>query len=89
LGRFGRIGHGVSLSLMYLAILTTLSAGLYALRTGLETRMSKPAAFWLTVLLPLVVSFAGFESLVDRWYAPMGILCLLLVFGPLFPKAAG
>lgn len=83
LARFGRAGHLTSLLLMYLAIVTTLSAGLYALRTGLEERMSKTAARWLAILLPLAVSFAGFESIVDRWYTPAGLLCLLLVFGPL------
>lgn len=86
LARFGRAGHMVSLTLMYLAILTTLSAGLYALRTGLEVRVSKPTAICLTVLLPLAVSFAGFENLVDRWYAPVGLLCLLLVFCPLLNR---
>lgn len=83
LARFGFIGYLVSLSLMYLAIITTLSAGLSALRTGLEEWLSKGAACWLAVLLPLAVSFAGFEGIVDRWYAPVGMLCLLLVFGPL------
>ena len=83
LGRFGRAGYGISLLLMYMAILTTLSAGLYALRTGLEARLSRKTAMVLTVLLPLGVSFVGFESIVDRWYAPAGLLCLLLVFAPL------
>ncbi|MBE5793877.1 MAG: hypothetical protein E7323_04265 [Clostridiales bacterium] len=84
LARFGRVGYMVSLSLMYLAIVTTLSAGLYALRAGLEVHGTKATALWLTVLLPLAVSFAGFENLVDRWYGMAGLLCLLLVFLPLF-----
>ena len=83
LARFGSIGHLTSLLLMYLAIVTTLSAGLYALRTGLEERLPKSLAHWFSILLPLTVSFAGFESIVDRWYAPAGMLCLGLVFGPL------
>lgn len=83
LSRFGRAGFNLSLALMYLAILTTLSAGLYALRTGLENHMSRPAALTLSVLLPLLFSSAGFESLVERWYAPAGILCLGLVFLPM------
>jgi len=83
LGRFGKAGHSLSLMLMYLAILTTLSAGLFALRTGLETRVSALTAWMLTILLPMAVSFTGFENLVDRWYAPAGMLCCLLVFVPL------
>lgn len=83
LSRFGRAGFAISLFIMYLAILTTLSAGLYALRTGLEKYLSRPAAIALSVLLPLLFSSAGFESLVERWYAPAGILCLILVFVPL------
>ena len=81
---FGRTGHLISLFLMYLAILTTLSAGLYALRIVMEAHLAKSTAFCLTVLFPLAVSCIGFESIVDRWYAPAGLLCLLLVFGPLF-----
>lgn len=87
LGRFGKAGHCLSLVLMYLAILTTLSAGLFALRTGLEAKGSPLAAWILTVLLPIAVSLTGFENLVDRWYAPAGLLCLLLVFVPLLRKA--
>ena len=83
LGRFGKVGYSLSLLVMYLAILTTLSAGLFALRTGLETRVSTKTAWMLTSLLPLGLSYTGFENLVDRWYAPVGMLCLLLVFVPL------
>ncbi len=83
LARFGKLGYWVSLLMMYLAILTTLSAGLYALRTGLETRIPHRAARVITVLLPLAVSCAGFENMVDSWYAPVGLLCLLTVFAPL------
>lgn len=86
LGRFGKAGHNLSLLVMYLAILTTLSAGLFALRTGLETKVSSKTAWILTILLPLGLSHTGFENLVDRWYAPVGILCLLLVFVPLLQK---
>lgn len=88
LSRFGKAGYILSLLMMYLAILTTLSAGLYALRTGLEQRLPQHAAFALTLLLPIVVSCAGFESIVDRWYAPAGFLCLLLVFMPLLIQGA-
>ncbi len=87
LARFGRAGYGLSLFTMYLAVLTTLCAGLYAFRTGLETHLSRQTAGWMSALLPLLVSFAGFESLVDRWYAPVGGLCLLLVFCPLIMRS--
>jgi uncharacterized membrane protein YkvI len=83
LSQFGKVGYITALVLMYLAILTTLSAGLFALRIGLEERLSSPVALLLTALLPIAVSCAGFESIVDSWYAPAGLLCLLLVFAPL------
>lgn len=83
LARFGKLGYIISLLLMYLAILTTLSAGLYALRTGLEEKLPQTAAWAGTVLVPLVVSCAGFEAIVDSWYAPIGLCCLALVFVPL------
>lgn len=83
LARFGKVGYNLSLLVMYLAILTTLSAGLFALRIGLETKVSSKTAWILTLLLPLGLSYTGFENLVDRWYAPAGMLCLLLVFVPL------
>lgn len=83
LARFGKAGYLISLLMMYLAILTTLSAGLYALRTGLEAHFSRNASLLLTVLLPLAVSCAGFENMVDSWYAPVGLLCLGSVFVPL------
>jgi uncharacterized membrane protein YkvI len=86
LSRFGKAGHWMSLLLMYLAILTTLSAGLFALRTGLETKVTALTAWLLTVLLPLAVSTTGFENLVERWYALAGLLCLLLIFLPLLRK---
>ena len=44
LARFGKLGFVISLSMLYLAILTTLTASLYALRTGLESRMSSSAS---------------------------------------------
>lgn len=86
LARFGRVGHLISLLMMYLAILTTLSAGLFALRTGLEEKLSPSMALCMTVILPLIVAFAGFEGIVDGWYTPVGLLCLLLVFAPLFVR---
>ena len=86
LSRFGSAGHWMSLMVMYLAILTTLTAGLFALRTGLETKVSVETAWMLSIFLPLAVSITGFENIVDRWYAPAGLLCLLMVFAPLFQK---
>ncbi len=83
LARFGRAGYIISLLMMYLAVLTTLSAGLAALRSGLEVYFTSGISLMLTVLLPLAASCAGFDNLVDKWYAPEGLLCLLVVFLPL------
>ena len=88
LSRFGRTGYIVSLLMMDLAILTSLSAGLSALRTGLALYFPGRWSAVPAALLPLSVSFAGFENLVDRWYAPAGRLCLRLVFLPLAISAS-
>lgn len=83
LSRFGRLGYIISLLMMYLAVLTTLSAGAVALQSGLEAHFPPGLSLLLSALLPLLASGAGFENLVDRWYTPAGILCFAVVFMPL------
>lgn len=87
LSRFGKTGYVLSISVMYLAILTTLSAVLVAMRIGLEQQLSRKAAGLATVCAPALLSVAGFEGLVERWYTPVGCLCLLLVFVPILKKS--
>lgn len=88
LSRFGKAGYVISLLMMYLAILTSLSAGLSALRTGFAMHFPGRRSAVPAALFPLLASSAGFEDLVDRWYAPAGVLCLLLVFLPLAISAS-
>ena len=83
LSRFGAAGHVLSIAVMYLAILTTLSAVLYALRSGLEQYMPRKAAAAAAVAVPALLASAGFEGIVGRWYTPAGLLCLGLVFLPM------
>lgn len=83
LSRFGIGGYTLSVVVMYLAILTTLSAVLYALRTGLQQYIPSGTAEIAAVCAPALLSAAGFEGLVERWYTPVGMLCLLLVFLPM------
>ncbi len=87
LARFGRIGFVTSLCMLYLAVLTTLTASLFTFRTGLEKAISPSGALCLSVLCPAVASLAGFETIVDGWYVPIGMGCLVFVFAPLlFPR---
>ena len=87
LSAFGRSGFLTGATLLYLAIFTTLAAVLYGLRSAVTDYVSSPALqTGLGLGLPLVLACIGFESLVNRWYAPAGLCCLVLVFGPLLGK---
>jgi len=84
LSRCGRTGFLMSVCLMYLSILTTLTAVIYALRHSVKKNRRPP---WvqklLTLGIPLLISCMGFSGIVDRFYAPAGLLCLAVVFYPL------
>lgn len=82
--RMGRAGFLLSALLLYLAIFTTLIAILCALRGVAEPRVRSRGLSALLVLgVPLLVSSVGFSEIVDGLYAPIGIVCLLVVFLPL------
>lgn len=83
LSTFGRRGFVLSAALLYLSVFTSLSAVLFALRSGLQSRLGSGGASALSVAVPLAASCAGFWKIVDGLYAPAGLLCLGLVFGPL------
>lgn len=81
---FGREGFLLSVGLLYLSVFTTLTAVMCALRSAVQRHVRRPALRLLLALgLPLLASCAGFEGIVDRLYAPAGLVCLLLVFAPL------
>ncbi len=87
LSRFGRIGFVASVSLLYLAVFTSLIAVLYAMRGAAERRVRSPyGRAALTLLPPLAVSCVGFEGIVDGLYAPAGLLCLVAVYVPLMRR---
>lgn len=80
-------GYFASAALLYLAILSTLTSVLYAFRSAVECKVSsKELAAAVVLGLPLLLSFAGFDSIVQRGYAPAGMACLLMVFAPLVLK---
>ena len=84
---FGREGFVISVALLYLAVFTTLTAILYALRGAVEERVKSPRYMRLIALgLPLSISLVGFSGIVDGLYAPAGLLCLALVFWPLMRR---
>ncbi|MEG1890168.1 MAG: hypothetical protein RR301_02055 [Clostridia bacterium] len=85
LSGFGRAGFIISVTLMYLAVVTTLVATLCTLRNAVEQHEKRPALqACVTLGLPLCFSLLGFSEIVNRMYAPAGICCLLFVFAPVF-----
>ncbi len=85
--RFGRPGFVVSAALLYLAVFTTLCAVQCALTSAAATRLRPPAASVAAMGVTLAVSLLGFRGIVDGLYAPAGLACLVLVFGPLRRKS--
>ena len=84
LNGYGRAGYLAGVILLYLAIVTTLTSVLYALGTAAKSRIARPDFRMLLVLgVPLAVSRVGFEGIVDRLYAPAGVICLFAVFAPM------
>jgi len=84
LAGYGRTGYLAGVVLLYLSIITTLTSILYALRTAVEARVARHDLRYLLALgVPLAVSGIGFEGIVDRLYAPAGLLCLAVVFLPM------
>lgn len=84
LSAFGRAGFVGSALLMYLAILTTLVALVRALRQSVESfALGKAATVALTLAPPVALSFVGFADIVRELYAPVGLLCILLILLPL------
>lgn len=81
---FGRRGFVISVVLLYLSILTTLAAVLYALRDAAQSHVESPALQAIAAMgPPLAVSCVGFSGIVETLYAPIGIVCLFAVFLPL------
>ena len=81
---FGRAGYVASAFMMYLSVLTTLTAVLYAIRGSVEHYVRSPWAGTAIALgIPSAVSALGFGQIVDTLYTPAGLLCILLVFLPL------
>lgn len=83
LSTFGRSGFLLSAALLYLSVFTSLTAILFALRCGFQPWTG---TFWsgiLTMGIPLAASCLGFLEIVDSLYAPAGLVCLALVFGPM------
>ena len=88
LSGLGRMGFILSAVLLYLAIFTTLASLLYALHASAEKRISHPFLRHSSVLgMPLLISCLGFDGIVGSVYAPVGLLCLCVVFGPMFFKS--
>ena len=60
---------------------------IYALRSAVEAYTeSWSIRILLVITVPLAVSKVGFSDIVERLYAPAGLICLLIVFLPLLFK---
>ena len=89
LRQLGKAGYLTGAALLYLAILTTLTAVLYTIRTALGPVIGNPKlTACCTLGVPLAVSGIGFSGIVDSLYAPAGLACLLLIFVPLMCRSA-
>jgi len=87
LSAFGKTGFVLSVILLYLAIFTTLVSVICTVRTALEGMSENRYLTAGIFLIPMLcMSAAGFSGIVERLYAPAGLLCLLLIFIPLFTK---
>jgi uncharacterized membrane protein YkvI len=83
LNGMGRGGFLFSAIILYLAVLTTTIAIFCAIRNmGYPHTQNQWIVDGLTVGVPLLLSLIGFGQIVEDLYAPMGLLCLALVFLP-------
>lgn len=90
LSQYGRKGYLFSGILLYLSILTTLSSLVCALRSAGEEWIERKDLRMLVMLgIPLIISRIGFSEIVDRLYAPAGLVCLAVVFAPIGVRALG
>jgi len=84
LAGYGRKGYLFSVVLLYLAVFTTLTSVLYTIRTAVEARTKRWSVQVLFTLgLPMLLSCLGFSQIIERFYAPAGLVCLLYVFLPM------
>ncbi len=87
LNGLGRTGYYLSVTMLYLAVLTSLTAILCTLQKLSDTYVpSKPWANAATLCIPLLFSLIGFGKIVEAVYAPIGLCCLLLIFLPLLGR---
>ncbi len=83
LGEMGLGGYYLGAAVLYLAVFTTLIAILRTLQSMASSHsFGKPASLGFTLGVPLLFSLIGFQEIVENWYAPIGLCCLLLIFIP-------
>ncbi|MDD3410026.1 MAG: hypothetical protein PHY12_04375 [Eubacteriales bacterium] len=82
LAALGKAGYYIGTSTLYLAVFTSLIAIERALMLICRERIGW-GMLVLPICLPALFSFLGFQTIVERWYAPVGICCLLLLILPI------
>ena len=81
----GRSGYLFSILILYLSVLTTLVSVVYSMRSAAEaTNSSGLLRLLLVFVIPVLLSRFGFSGIVERFYAPAGLLCLAIIFLPLW-----
>ncbi len=78
--RWGVAGYYLSIGALFLAVVTTLSAALSALRAQLGALGLKPGqALFFSCAAALALSMAGLSALVGVGYPAMGVLCSVML----------
>ena len=72
----GRLGFSLGVSVLYLAVFTTLLTGLRGMHQVLPKRWSGTCRWGLICLVTLWVAAAGFERLIEKAYPLLGGLCM-------------
>lgn len=74
--QLGKSGYYMTICVMWLAVLSTLAGALLTLEMqGRERNLRSGDVRLIALSLPLLIGCAGFETLVDRAYPVLGLVC--------------
>ena len=76
---YGKLGYYLSAAVLYLAVMTTLTAVLRGLN-GLLSPFAPHFSPWVSALLTEAVSLAGFQDIVEKAYPALGFFSLFFLW---------
>lgn len=85
----GRAGYALGASVLYLAVLTTLTAilrSLFQLFSGMRNAVTRRV---LPLVAPVLLALIGFREIVGSVYPYIGLLCLATLAWPLIARRLG